>query len=74
MACRIGITTDPERREGEWRAEYPGLYGWEVFDWYDTKTAAQAAETYLARLHGCQASPGGGGEEYAQWAVYRFYY
>ena len=74
MACQIGITTNPTQRKQEWQNTYPRLHGWEVLEQHASKTAAQAAETRLARAHGCNAQAGGSGPEYATWHVYRFYH
>lgn len=74
MACQIGITTDPARRKQEWQTKYPRLSGWTVLETHRTKTAAQAAETRLARVHGCNHGAGGSGPEVATWSVYRFNY
>ncbi len=74
MACRIGITTNPNKRREEWKREHPSLHGWKILAEYGTKTAAQAAETRLARQHGCEASPGGRGAEIGKRIVYKFGY
>jgi len=74
MACRIGITTDPDRREREWKREYPNLRNWKNLEWHKTKSAAQQAETRLARRLGCEAAPGGPGDEHDNWCIYKFDY
>ncbi len=73
MKCRIGITTDLERRKAEWQREY-NLYNWQVLGTYGSKTEAQQAENRLSQQHGCQAHGGGDGNEYDTWCVYRFDY
>lgn len=30
MACRVGITTDPETRRKEWETAYPDLTDWRL--------------------------------------------
>ncbi len=74
MACRIGITTNPGERKRYWEGQHPSLRNWNVLERHGTKTAAQAAETRLARVHDCKASPGGAGPENASWVVYKFDY
>ena len=74
MACRIGITTDPNRRKGEWGAKYPKLSGWAILGTYNSKSDAQDAETSFARLYGGESAPGGAGSERDTWYVYKFNY
>jgi len=74
MSCRIGITTDPDRRRGEWEKEYPNLRNWQILGRCKTKSAAQKAETHLAHRFGCEAAPGGPGKEHDNWCVYKFDY
>lgn len=74
MACRIGITTDPDRRKTEWQREYPNLRNWQILETHNTKPAAQAAEDRLAKAYGCVAHPGGDGDYYDTWSVYYFQY
>ncbi len=73
MACKIGITTDLDRRRKEWESEYPNLYGWQMLDGpFATQQKAQEAEDRLAKQHGCDSHHGGEGK--GQWWVYKFYY
>ena len=72
MACRIGITTDPEKRKLYWEGQHPTLRNWEILEWHNTKSAAQKAETRLAKQYNCTAHPGGDGPENDRWAVYKF--
>ena len=74
MACRVGITTDPDRRKKEWQKEYPNLWDWQILGVHSTKSAAQEQETAEAKRRGCDSSPGGGGPERATWHVYYFQY
>ena len=74
MACRVGITTDPERRRQEWLADYPHMRNWRIVATYPTRSQAQRAENELSQRQGCMASPGGAGNEYAHWSVYYFEY
>ena len=73
MSCRIGITADLERRKKEWQREYPTWKRWTILEKHSTKAEAQAAETRLAKHHGCQAYRGGREPEFTDlWYVYRF--
>jgi len=74
MACRIGITTDPDRREKEWKREHPSLRNWKILGRSKNKSVAQKAETLLARKFGCDAAPGGPNDEDDIWYVYKFDY
>ncbi len=74
MACRIGITTDPDRRKEEWEREYPDLYGWEILKTCSTKSEAQEWENHYVDIYRCEGSPGGAGDEDGIWDVYIFNY
>ena len=74
MACRVGMTTDPEGRKADWEDHYRRIWGWKILGEYDTKSKAQTAETQFAEKLGCTAHPGGSGSEYATWYVYFFNY
>ena len=74
MACRVGITTDPEGRKAYWQGQHPYLYDWRIEGTYGTKSQAQAVENQIAAQRGCVAYPGGAGAEYATWYVYSFQY
>ena len=74
MPCRVGITTDPDRRKREWKFRHPTLKNWEIVSWHKTKSAAQQEEDALADFLDCVASPGGAGQEHADWCVYVFDY
>ena len=74
MACRVGITTDPERRKKEWQQKHPDLRNWIILGTHSTKSAAQAQENAEAKRRGCVSNPGGAGPEYAVWHVYYFEY
>ena len=73
MPCRVGITTDPARRRGEWENEVVGLSGWRILGTYPTRTEAQAHEDDYARKSGCLGH-GGGAAASPPWYVYRFDY
>ena len=73
MPCRIGITQDPNRRYQEWLRVYPYLRNWK-FQGPFTKFQAQEMENREAIRLGCEAHPGGAGNEYGEWYVYCFEY
>lgn len=74
MACRIGMTTNPGERKRYWEGQHSTLSNWTILGRYRTKTEAQQAENQFASTYGCVASPGGDGQEYADWVVYKFDY
>ena len=74
MACRIGITTDPQGRKKDWVKVHPGLLNWQILGTHYTKTAAQKQENEEARRLGCVSHPGGAGREHDVWHVYYFNY
>ena len=57
MACRVGITTDPEERKRRWQRQHPNLYNWEILGTHSTKAAAQAHENRAARASRCVSAP-----------------
>ena len=73
MACRIGITTDPESRKADWERKYPNLRNWRILETHQTKSQAQQAEDRLASQYGCEAHHGGGSDP-GPWSVYKFDY
>ena len=52
MKSSVGITTDPERRELEWRRRYPSL-AWHIVSIHDSWEDAHEAERAYAFLHSC---------------------
>ena len=76
MACRIGITTNPEKRKEEWKRIHPTMRNWTIEASGLSRTAAQAIEDRLAKNRGCEASPGGREPENNRnnWSVYSFDY
>lgn len=73
MPCRIGITTDWVERRRDWEAKYPRtLDNWQILHTCYSKSEAQKYETQLAQRYGCEANPGGDGDELATWFVYYF--
>ena len=71
MACRIGITTNPEERKKYWKGRYPNLK-WKILESNLTKQAAQKRENELAQQYNCKAYAGGENKADASWYVYRF--
>lgn len=77
MPCKVGITTDLNRRKGEWQAIHPTLKNWkELGSPHDTRESAQNAENLVAVTSGCEHAPGGRepNDPDAKWHVYRFDY
>ena len=72
MPCRIGISMNPDERRAHWERECLNLRNWQVLGRFPSKSAAQAHETSEAARLGCDASPGGAGDEHATWYVYYF--
>lgn len=77
MTCKIGITTDPERRRARWehwciKQGHP-MKNWEIIDKFSTKEEAQKAEDALATELGCEAYPGGPDVD-GPWHLYRIDY
>ena len=72
MACRVGITTNPEERKRYWQTQHPRLSKWQILGTYSTKAAAQEQENKEASKRGCTSSPGGSGPSLATWYVYYF--
>ncbi len=73
MPCKVGITTDPEKRKAYWETQVVGLTDWEILKKFTRKEDAQQFETQYAKLHGCFAQQGGA-ETGGPWYVYRFNY
>lgn len=73
MPCRVGITTDPERRKKEWESQVVGLKNWRILGTHSTRKAAQDHEDRYARQHNCEAHHGGA-DASGPWHVYRFDY
>ncbi len=73
MPCRVGITTDPERRKAYWESKVYGLTNWRLLKSYRSRAKAQEHEERYAARYNCQASPGGN-DAGGTWHVYRFDY
>ena len=74
MPCRVGITTDPERRRHEWQERFPALHHWQILACGLTKHDAQIRQTLEAIRHGCAHAPIGSEVENTSWSVYYFEY
>ena len=71
MHCRVGITTNPDRRRDEWQDQVIGFRNWKIVNQFDNREEAQAFEDQYAREFGCEAHPGGE-EAPGIWYVYYF--
>lgn len=74
MACRVGLTTDPERRKREWQEQYRSLRGWRVLKHGLTYGEALRWERHFASPLGCEAHHGGPYQPGPIWCVYTFLY
>ena len=68
MACRVGITVDPERRMSEWRLSHrissTGRYSKPIARSRPSRRQRMSSPRRMAAAH-----PGGEGPEYAIWDV-----
>ena len=74
MACQVGMTTNPEQRKAQWKAQRPSLRNWQIVDTCYSKTAAQRREREIAQQYGCNWGEGGQGPENATWYIYYYQY
>ena len=74
MACRIGITTNPERRKREWKMRHQNLRNWKIIANGLSYSLAQQKEKKYAQRDGCIANPGGPNNGKRNWSVYYFNY
>ncbi len=83
MPCKVGITTNPERRRLYWQERTTGFAKWEILEVFRSKAAAKEYETAYALRHKCEAvpsssdTPSRGREptiEGEWWYVYHFEY
>lgn len=77
MACRIGITTDPESRKYKWNIEFPNMKNWTILeDNISTQEETQNRENYYAKLYKCDSHWGGKTPKSSikSWCVYYFEY
>ena len=74
MACRVGMTTNPEERKQYWKSRHRNFRRWTILSTHYTKSAAQKAERAAAERYGCESHAGGTGRKTTTWYVYRFYY
>ena len=71
MPCRVGITTEPDRRREEWEKQVIGFRNWRILEQFDNRDDAQDYEDEYANEHNCEAHPGGE-EASGTWYVYYF--
>ena len=83
MACKIGITTNPEARLVYWQNQATGFKNWQILEIFRSKAAAKEYEAAYAFRNGCEAelgdsdAPGTAKEsetEHEWWYVYHFDY
>ena len=78
ISCRIGMTTNLNRRKKELERKYKKqgqhIISWNIIKTYKSKSAAQEFETKEAKKQNCEAHPGGKGHEKATWYVYKLEY
>ena len=69
MACRVGMSTNPDERIEHWKKEEKCTSGYVVESGL-TYDEALAAEKRLAETYGCRQSGGGPRVSGAVWSVY----
>lgn len=77
MACRIGVTTDPESRRARWeqwclRQGHP-MKNWEIVGEFSIQEEAEEAGNDLAAKLGGEASPGAPDMD-GPWHLYKVEY
>ena len=74
MPCRVGITADVAARRNYRSRRVQGMRQFQVISSHKLRCTVQAAENKKATTRGCHSSSGGGGNPYARWHVYHFFY
>jgi len=74
MGYRVGIATESERLEQEWRRLHLNLKDWGILGTYNSKSTAQARENQEAGERGCDSGEGGDGPEFDTRRAYCFKY
>ena len=81
MPCRVGITTDVNKRKADWENRVNGLRNWRTHGWFPDKESAQRTEDELVahcrnyeNRGTCHGRPGGGDSNAVGWTVYSFDY
>ena len=69
MACRVGMSTNPQDRIGYWKKEEGHTHG-KTLDSKLTYDAALEREQHEARARGCRQSGGGPRVPGKVWSVY----
>ena len=72
ISCRIGMTTDPDRRKKEWERKENCVRNWKILGKYQSKKLAQEIEIKEAKKQNCDYHSGGRGKEKDNWFIYRF--
>ena len=58
MSCRVGITTDPEKRKQYWQGLHPHLRNWKIIASNLSYLDAQRKETEYAKRCSCESHSG----------------
>ncbi len=69
MACRVGMSTDPQARIDYWKREEGHTHG-KILAKGLTYDGALAREKKEADAKGCKQSPGGARNGLSNWSVY----
>jgi len=69
MACRVGMTTDPEGRRQYWKSKHRNFRNWTILHRTRSKARAQQLESREAEARNCEYHPGGGGPDFGDWYV-----
>lgn len=59
MTKKVGMTSDPARRERDKRREDPGIRNWKIKAENLTRSQAQELENKLGKKPGHESNPGG---------------
>ncbi len=74
MPCRVGISTNPEKRRQDWEGRVVGLRKWRILNTFRSFRYAQDYEIRMANKYGCKAAPEGASGARGPWYVYYFEY
>ena len=81
MPCRVGITTDPQKRRKYWESRVIGLENWRTHGIHLSKEDAQKEEdrrvqdcSSRGNRGTCHGHAGGGDPKDEVWTVYSFDY
>lgn len=74
MLCKIGITTNPDKKLKYWQKKHSRVVNWNILETCETKSQARAKELQWAHRRRCETVPADKGDENATWHIYRFEY